>query len=128
MNKLLLFIKQAKVGDLLIIIFALGVIIYMIIKSWNVPNGKYLKIEMYDNQIKFFSINQSRKQKIPGLLGNSEISIDNGKARFAKSPCSKKYCIHHGWVSKVNQTIVCLPNQIAISITDGNEIYDSINY
>ena len=65
---------------------------------------------------------------INGTKGEIKIVIDNGRVRFSSSPCPKKYCIHQGWINKVNQTIVCLPNQILISITDGNESYDSVNY
>jgi hypothetical protein len=101
---------------------------FSISNYWDAPVGQYLKIEKNNDEPKILSLNQNSNEKISGLLGDSEINISEGKARFSKSPCTKKYCIHQGWVNKVNQTVVCLPNQISISITDGNEPFDSVNY
>jgi len=128
MNEVFLFIKEIKLGDVLLILLLMGLIIFIINKSWNTPIGQYLKIEKNTEHTKIISLDQIKEEKITGLLGNSEISIIDGKARFSKAPCTKKYCIHQGWINKVNQTIVCLPNQITIAITDGSESYDSVNY
>ena len=128
MKKVLPFIKTIKLGDVLIIFMLMGLIIFIINKSWNTPIGQYLKIEKNNEPPKIISLNQIKEEKIAGLLGDSNISIVDGKARFSKAPGTKKYCIHQGWINKVNQTIVCLPNQITISITDGSESYDSVNY
>lgn len=128
MKKIFLFIKAVKLGDALLILFLIGLIIFIIDNSWNAPIGQYLKIEKNNESPKIISLNQIKEEKIAGLQGDSNISIVDGKARFSKAPCKKKYCIHQGWINKVNQTIVCLPNQITISITNGSESYDSINY
>tara|TARA_B100000035_G_scaffold134321_1_gene114300 strand:+ start:53357 stop:53743 length:387 start_codon:yes stop_codon:yes gene_type:complete len=128
MRKIFLFIRTVKMGDVLLILLLMALIIFIINKSWNSPLGQYLKIEKNNESAKIISLDQIKEEKIAGLQGESEISIIDGKARFSKAPCTKKYCIHQGWINKVNQTIVCLPNQITISITDGSESYDSINY
>ena len=128
MKKVLPFIKTVKLGDVLIILMLMGLIIFIINKSWNKHIGQYLKIEKNNEPPKIMSLNQIKEEKIIGLLGDSNISLADGKARFSKAPCTKKYCIHQGWINRVNQTIVCLPNQITISITDGSESYDSVNY
>ena len=95
---------------------------------YELPETYIGSIEKNNEPPKIISLNQIKEEKIAGLLGDSNISIVDGKARFSKAPCTKKYCIHQGWINKVNQTIVCLPNQITISITDGSESYDSVNY
>ena len=128
MKKLLQRTKLFKIGDILFIILFTCLIIFSISNYWDAPVGQYLKIEKNNDEPKILSLNQNSNEKISGLLGDSEINISEGKARFSKSPCTKKYCIHQGWVNRVNQTVVCLPNQISISITDGNEPFDSVNY
>ena len=45
MKKVLPFIKTVKLGDVLIIFMLMGLIIFIINKSWNTPIGQYLKIE-----------------------------------------------------------------------------------
>jgi hypothetical protein len=128
MTKVLPFIKTVKLGDILIMLIFIGLILFIINKSWSTHIGQYLKIEKNNETPKIISLNQIKEEKIAGLLGDSNISIVDGKVRFSKAPCTKKYCIHQGWINKENQTIVCLPNQITISITDGSESYDSVNY
>ncbi|MDB9716809.1 NusG domain II-containing protein [Methylophilaceae bacterium] len=128
MSKLFQFIKIIRPGDAFIIISFLAIIFWAISRSWNMPSGQYLKIESNFEDPIIFSLNQSANKNISGFLGSSVISINEGKARFVKSPCTKKYCIHHGWIDKVNQTIVCLPNQITISIVGNSESYDTVNY
>ena len=75
-----------------------------------------------------YTLNQKISKKINGTKGETEIIIDNGRARFASSPCPKKYCIHQAWINKANQTVVCIPNKISISIIGKDKTYDSISY
>ncbi len=128
MKKILQYIKIIKLGDTFVIVTFMGLIFWSVSQSWNMPSGQYLKIENNQEDTKVFSLNQTANKQVIGFLGSSEISIAEGKARFVKSPCTKKYCIHHGWINKINQTIVCLPNQITISIVGGSESYDTVNY
>ena len=90
--------------------------------------------EKIDNKLKndevlgIYSLNQTDIHTVHNLIGDSEIIIENGKARFSKSPCKKQYCIHQGWINKINQIVICMPNQISISIIGDKENYDAINY
>ena len=128
MKKILQYIKIIKLGDTFVIVTFMGLIFWSVSQSWNMPSGQYLKIENNQEDSKVFSLNQTVNKQVIGFLGSSEISIAEGKVRFVKSPCTKKYCIHHGWINKINQTIVCLPNQITISIVGDSESYDTVNY
>ena len=83
---------------------------------------------MGKKEIGSFSLNQNITKIIEGPVGKSEIIIKSGKVRISKSPCTKKYCIHQGWINKANQMIVCIPNQISISIIGPKRGYDAINY
>ncbi len=44
------------------------------------------------------------------------IKIDNGKVRVIESDCNDKICVNFGEIYECNQSIVCLPNRIAIKI------------
>ncbi len=101
---------------------------YFSLLLWNLPQGEYLKIQMGKKEIGSFSLNQNITKIIEGPVGKSEIIIKSGKVRISKSPCTKKYCIHQGWINQLNQTIICVPNQISISIIGAQSDYDSLNY
>ena len=128
MKKILQFISKIQIGDLFTIIIFIVLTTYLSSILWNFPQGEYLKIDMGKQEIGSFSLNQNVTKVIEGPVGKTEIIIDSGKVRISKSPCTKKYCIHQGWINQINQSIVCVPNQIYISIIGNQTDYDSLNY
>tara|TARA_B100000780_G_C21050023_1_gene421643 strand:- start:168 stop:557 length:390 start_codon:yes stop_codon:yes gene_type:complete len=127
-KKTLQFIKKIQIGDLFMIFIFIILTGYFSLLLWNLPQGEYLKIQMGKKEIGSFSLNQNITKIIEGPVGKSEIIIKSGKVRISKSPCTKKYCIHQGWINQLNQTIICVPNQISISIIGAQSDYDSLNY
>lgn len=128
MKKIFLLIKKFKVGDWFVIIMFIFLIFFITKYYWNFPEGQYLKIEKNNEVIGTYSLNQKKTISINSNLGESEITIDNNSARFSRAPCKKQYCIHQGWIKKINQIVICLPNQITISVIGNEEQFDSINY
>ncbi|MDB4042472.1 NusG domain II-containing protein [Methylophilaceae bacterium] len=128
MKKILQFISKIQIGDLFTIIIFIVLTTYLSSILWNFPQGEYLKIDMGKQEIGSFSLNQNVTKVIEGPVGKTEVIIDSGKVRISKSPCTKKYCIHQGWINQINQSIVCVPNQIYISIIGNQTDYDSLNY
>jgi hypothetical protein len=128
MKKILQFISKIQIGDLFTIIVFIVLTTYLSSILWNFPQGEYLKIDMGKQEIGSFSLNQNVTKVIEGPVGKTEVIIDSGKVRISKSPCTKKYCIHQGWINQINQSIVCVPNQIYISIIGNQTDYDSLNY
>ena len=128
MKKILRFVSKIQIGDLFTIIIFIVLTAYLSSILWNFPQGEYLKIDMGKQEIGSFSLNQNVTKVIEGPVGKTEVIIDSGKVRISKSPCTKKYCIHQGWINQINQSIVCVPNQIYISIIGDQTDYDSLNY
>ena len=128
MKKILQFVSKIQIGDLFTIIIFIGLTAYLSSILWNFPQGEYLKIDMGKQEIGSFSLNQNVTKVIEGPVGKTEVIIDSEKVRISKSPCTKKYCIHQGWINQINQSIVCVPNQIYISIIGNQTDYDSLNY
>ena len=127
-KKMLKSSKVIKLGDWLIIIIFFLLIGISAKLLWSLPQGQYLEIYQNNEILATYSLNQDITKEISGEKGQTKIIIKNGKVRFSSSPCSKKYCIHQGWINKANQTIICIPNQISITIVGAKRIYDTINY
>ena len=127
-KKILQFSKIIKTGDWFIIILFCALIIISTKFLWNLPQGEYLQIYKNNEILATYSLNQKVTKIINGEKGETKIIIDNGKVRFTSAPCTKKYCIHQGWINKANQIIICIPNKISISILGAKRNYDSINY
>jgi hypothetical protein len=121
------FINSVKLGDVLTILFFIAIVTLLFIKLINLPEGEFLEIETNNESI-IFNLEHDIQKKFSGPLGLTEIIIHNKKARIKESSCNKKYCVHHGWINKINETIVCIPNEVRISIIGKNKPYDSTNY
>jgi len=58
------------------------------------------------------------------------LEINAGRIRIAESDCPRQICAHAGWISRPNQTLVCVPNKILIEIkgTADSGGYDAVSY
>ncbi len=67
--------------------------------------------------------------RVPGPLGVSLVEIRGGRARVAQDPGPLQICVHQGWLSRVGQVALCLPNQVSIEVKGtGSKGYDSLAY
>lgn len=49
------------------------------------------------------------------------LKIEGGQASMEQAICPDQICVHHRPVSKVGQTIVCLPQKIVVKIVGANQ-------
>ncbi len=71
------------------------------------------------------TINLNTKLKtytVEGTLGSVIIEAGNGKIRVIEEKSPKHICSRQGWVSKVGDTIICLPNEIVIKLSGKVEL------
>ena len=47
--------------------------------------------------------------------------IKDGKADVTEADCPDKLCVHQKAISKTNETIVCLPDKVVITIENGED-------
>lgn len=57
--------------------------------------------------------------------GNNTISIKDNTIKIIEADCRDDLCIKQGVISKVGQTIVCLPNELIIEIKGDESNSDS---
>lgn len=73
-------------------------------------------------------LHRDQDVRVQGVLGESVIRIENGRARFLASPCSNKVCLHQGWLNHAGAVAACLPNRVSIQVLNGDTRYDAINF
>ena len=120
--------EELLVGDWLVLIISILLILFLFQTLWTNEHAAKVQIRLGDKIYGTYSLNQQREIHIYGKLGDATISIAEGKARFAKSPCHSQYCIHQGWLTHAGQVAVCLPNQISLELLGDARLYDSLNY
>lgn len=115
-------------GDWLVFLIGFVAVIFMFQQFWRFEQASKLKIRQGNQTIGTYDLNQTRELHIHGTLGDSLISIAQGKVRFKQSPCINQYCVHQGWLSRAGQVAICLPNQISLQLIGAKSSYDSLNY
>ncbi|MDD6444948.1 MAG: NusG domain II-containing protein [Lachnospiraceae bacterium] len=70
-----------------------------------------------------YSLSESRTISIRDKSGHvtNTLVIKDGKADMIHADCPDKICVHQKAVSAENETIVCLPNKIVVTVTNSNE-------
>ena len=112
----------------MVIAASIVAVIFMFQQFWSTEFASKLKIRQGSRVLGTYDLNQRRELKITGAMGVSLISINQGKVRFKQSPCLNQYCVHQGWLSRVGQVAICLPNQISLQLMGSKTTYDSLNY
>lgn len=59
---------------------------------------------------------------------HNQIKIENGSVYMSESDCANQVCVQQGRISRSNQTIVCLPNKVVVSIDGGSSEMDAVSY
>jgi hypothetical protein len=120
--------NKPLLGDWIVMIISLVAILFLFKTLWvNAPASK-LQIRQGSQIIGTYDINQTKELHIHGPIGESQISIADGKVRFKQSPCTNQYCVHQGWLKKAGQVAICLPNQLSLQLLGEDKPYDSLNY
>ncbi len=120
--------QEFLAGDWLVLTIGTLCVIYLFQTLWTNEHAAKVQIRLGDKIYATYSLNQQREIHVHGKLGDATISIAQGKARFAKSPCHTQYCVHQGWLAHAGQAAICLPNQISLELLGETKPYDTLNY
>jgi len=109
---------------ILMIIFIVTILLTLI---HLIPTKEATKaLVYYDNHlIKTINLTKDHTYAVEGLNGTIDIEVKNKKIRVTSETSPKHLCSKQGWISKSNQSIICLPNKIVIKIT-GEQNLDTI--
>ena len=79
-----------------------------------------LQITVDGNVTQTFDLTKDTDTMIDGVNGGTNhLIIENGTAYFSEASCPDKVCVHQGKKHLNSDTIVCLPNQMIVTITGG---------
>lgn len=108
---------RLKPFDIVFVLIFLIVIFLSFFNLFSKKNEKAAELFVQTPNEKFvYSLSKDGIYKFKGLLGESSIQVEGGKAKFIDSPCENKNCIQSGEISTHGQWAACLPNGIFINI------------
>ncbi len=125
-----LIIHEIKSMDILILFLAILFCGYLFKFYWFNQSTiiEFISVQVSNQPIKLYPAAKHQKIKINGVNGESLIEIKYGKARFLHSHCLNQLCVLHGWIKQPGESIVCLPNQISLTLVSRNNEFDALNF
>ena len=103
-------------GDAILIALLLSVSLFAFILlhlNTNEVKGQYIEIYVDNSLYGKYSLNENQTITIKE---HSTVEISNGAVCIKQSDCNDKVCEKTGYISNVNESIICLPNRIIITV------------
>jgi hypothetical protein len=116
-------------ADWVLVAIALCTLPLLYLHFWNHQDtATMLRIQTASAAATITTLTPDRHVQIAGPIGESTIEIRAGRARFLRSPCAGKVCLHSGWLRETGQLAACLPNRISIQLLGNQPRFDAINF
>lgn len=118
--------KKSTKNDL-ILIAAVLVIAFLLWVGMRISQGRTAEngvaVVTVDGEVYGrYALKQDVTEKIELADGSYNVLvIENGEADVTEASCPDKVCEEHRKVSKKNESIVCLPNKVIVTIENGME-------
>ena len=115
MRKLGRSTTKIKMGDIIIFILSLVLIAASFQPSRNLSGEPELHVRA-NNREYVYDLSVDTQAVFTGPIGETAIEIVDGRVHVPHSDCRNKICVSAGWISKPGEWIICLPNDVFISI------------
>ena len=121
---------KVKIFWLDLIVFA-AAIFFIFFSFFSLKSGKNdnSTLIIYSGDSEYvYPLESNGQYKIKGALGESTISVQDGKASFISSPCPNQTCVEMGKISHSGEWAACLPNDIFIMVENKSDGLDALAY
>ncbi len=125
MRPLLVFLKP---GDWFVILGAAALCAALIPLMWRGGAADRVVVKRGGTVIAELSLTRPHRLEVDGPLGRTLIEVEPGRARVARDPGPRQYCVRQGWLTRPNSVAICAPNQVSLLVAGREAAYDSLNY
>ena len=110
-------IQKYKKDIILIgVILGVAVLLFVLFQVTKKP-GKYVVITQNGKEIAKYALNEDRQISIPYQENQYNVLvIQDQKAYVSSATCPDQLCVKQRSISKVNETLVCLPNKMVVKV------------
>lgn len=117
--------RKKLLRDIILIVAALSAgVVLLIVTGSRGKAGSYAVVMVRNNETARYSLSTDGIYTING--GTNTIEIKDGKVRMTEAECPNHLCVRQGWISFSGQSIVCLPNELSVTITGADDAADFI--
>lgn len=115
-------------ADRLLLLLIAVLLPWLYLYFWSGTGGQQLSILVEGQPPAIVPLYPDQELHIEGILGESIIRIEDGKARFIASPCHNKVCIQQGWIGDAGEVAACLPNRVSLQVLGADSRFDAVNF
>ena len=94
-------------------------------KFWqkrNTDADAYVEVKVDGEVYATYPLNEDRVERIEYDNGcYNVLEIKDGKANVTEASCPDQICVRHKAIHYSDETIVCLPNKLTITVVGGNQ-------
>ena len=103
--------KRDIIVILSLLVFSIGLLLLVFCFS---ESGEYVKVSVDGVVLGVYSLSDEREISLNG--GTNVLKIENGSAFIVSADCPDHTCVNTGKISKVGQSIICLPNKVTVTV------------
>ena len=93
----------------------------MAVYKGNTVIGSYITVTVDGKEYGTYSLSEEQTITIGEGEHINTITIKDGKAYMASASCPDQLCVNQMAINYDKQSIICLPNKVAVTVTSGNE-------
>lgn len=92
--------------------------VFGVLALWRTP-GAYAVVEVDGAFYGAYPLNEEAAVRIEGANGGYNLLvIRDGRAEITEASCPDKVCVRSHAVSHTEETIICLPNRVVVSVSE----------
>ena len=100
---------------LAVVLLLVAVTGFLLYKNFQ-KDGDYAVVMVDKTEYARLPLNKDSELIISGVGGTNTLVIKDGKADIIHADCPDGICVDHAPISKVGETIVCLPHSVVVAI------------
>lgn len=106
-------------NDLILIgVLLIGALVIFLLFKGSLKSGNKAVITVNGEKVSVLKLNEERNETIKTENGVNTVKIKDGKVIVADADCPDKICVNHRPISKVGDTIICLPHKLVVEIAE----------
>lgn len=109
-------ILTLRPGDWIVIILLLALSAGVTAMTIQLPTGQQAVVTIDGHRVAVLPIGETAELQVDGPLGTTTIVSDANGIRITDSPCPHNLCVKMGRALTRGQTILCVPNHVAIRV------------
>ncbi len=112
--------KLLKKGDIVLAVFVLlfCLVLFLFLYPFNNSDGSSVQIEVGGTVTATLPIDKDAVYEVKNNNGvvTNKVVISNGKVSMEYADCRDQICVNHKEISKSNESIICLPNKVVVTV------------